>query len=121
MSTNEERCCIIKNAIKDKKYTTKKLKGGKQGIVGIFETEDKKFVYKLSNTMMRIGTHEYRILESLANVNKTCKFFLKPYCLVDLVVDKECEDVDDIFDPTSKEKYGNIILGKQHGMNINHW
>ena len=95
----------IIDAIKKQSYKTQKMKGGKQGIVGLFEVEGKKFLYKVSSDLTLIGTHEHAILKSLEKVTSLCPFFIKSYTVVNLMYGEDYEDSEDPFKIKSKAKY----------------
>lgn len=86
-------------------HIIKKLKFGKQGIVGIIYDKSSKEtrLYKFSSQMNMLGTHEYKIMKSIDSMNKFCPFFTKCYELVNLQVNENFEHVDNPFEIGQKD------------------
>jgi hypothetical protein len=84
-----------------------KLKSGKQGLVGMIWDKSNKIikVYKFSSIMNKIATHEYKIMTSLATMNKISPFFTKCYELVNLPVNDDFEETDNPFELNTKYHY----------------
>ncbi len=84
-----------------------KLKGGKQGMVGlIWDKSNKNLrIYKFSSIMNMIGSHEYKIMKSLTTINHISPFFTKCYELVHLPINENFEESDNPFDIDTKYKY----------------
>lgn len=81
-------------------HIIKKLKFGKQGIVGIIHDKSTKTnkVYKFSSQMNMLGTHEYKIMKSMNQLNNMCPFYTRCYELVNIPVAENFETSDNPFE-----------------------
>lgn len=103
--------CKKYNKEKGKKWTEwltlKEIfsKLGKQGIVGIMETDEKmSMVFKISQDINYVIEHEYLIMQSLNSLNSFCPHFCKSIGLIEGVVEPKVKLKSNPFE--IKSKYG---------------
>ena len=110
-------CQVFDENKKKKWYDWLKLKQvfpklGKQGIVGIMETDyNLQMVFKISQDINYVIEHEYLIMQSLNSLNNYCPHFCKSIGLIEGIVEPKFKPKNNPFE--IKSKYGikkNILL-----------
>jgi len=57
------------------KFVERFKKSGKQGIVGVFNKDDKPLIFKMPKTVSYLAKHEYIVAKGLNEVRKYCPHF----------------------------------------------
>jgi hypothetical protein len=79
------------------------LKPGKQGIVGLFEDEEKqKYVFKMSQHINYLINHEFMIMKSLNDISPYCPHFCKAIGTIECDVNPSYKKSSNPFNTTSK-------------------
>ena len=115
---------IISSGETNSKFKVKKLfETGNQGICGLFLLEKQKFVFKLSQHIDYIATHEYEIMKGLDNIAEFCPHFCRSLALIDQNVEPRHKKDANPFQIVSKYPIKQAILLEEYieGHNLIHY
>lgn len=84
---------ITKEDLKNSKHL-QKFNQGVQGITGLIEFNNNKYVYKVSQFMDYLAIHEYNILKGLNELQDYCPHFVKVVDLIQSPINKNSRNID---------------------------
>jgi len=123
-SLKEKVVEIISSGETNTKLKVKKLfETGNQGVCGLFSFGSHKFVFKLSQYIDYIATHEYEIMKGLDDIAEFCPHFCRSVALINHGVEPRRKKGANPFEIISKYPIKQPILIEEYieGRNLGHY